>query len=370
MDKVLSIVHNTQPGGVQRISAMETSILRKFNYETFLLSILKSHKWTLFDELDIPLTYTFNNEVFGRLLSGLFFNISSIAEPDIIIAHNNPGAQIALRLKRRKKNVAVVLYLHDSLVYPIAGSFFGEFLRFFPEIFRKLELKYIKESDIVLVNSVFSLDRIMKNHDLTDSCKKIEVLYPTLNVPVAERSLVRKKKNYMLAVGRIDHEAFYNVYEIMKRVDIPLVIAGYGHPYNPTFRRIILFFELLKRKKKDIRFVFSPSDRQLLELYRDALLFVYPGHENFNMSAVEAMSAGCPVLVADTSGVCEIMPPRLQNELCLDKNNTDLWIERITEVVENNRSYDLGKSCWSVTQKYNRDEHITKLLKILKDLIE
>jgi glycosyltransferase involved in cell wall biosynthesis len=373
MKKIMSIVHNTLPGGVQRLSAMETVILRKFGYETSLLSILKTQEWVLFEELRIKLNYIFDNEFFGRLFSGLFFNINTSVEPDIIIAHNNPSAQVALRfkqkLKRQNKHVSIVLYLHDSLVYPIKGSLFGEFLSFFPNIYRKLELKYIKKSDIVLVNSIFSLNRVMKNHDLKESSKKIEVLYPTLNVPIAEKKLVKEKKNYMLIVGRIDHEAFYNVYKIMKRVDIPLVVAGYGHPYNPGFRKIVRLFDLLKRKK-DIRFVFSPSDEHLLKLYQDALLFVYPGHENFNMSAVEAMSAGCPVLVAETSGVCEIVPPKLRKELCLDKNNTDLWIKRISEVVENNRSYELGKLCWSVTQKYNIDWHRSKLLGILEDLVD
>jgi len=373
--KVLSIIHATQPGGVQRVGAVETAMLKRFGYETFLVSILKTYEWDIFNELGIRPVYLFNSETFGRLISGLFFKINNInINPDIIIAHNNPCAQVAFKLKnmleKKSKSIPVIFYLHDSLVYPIAGSLFGELLKMFPQTFRKLEYKHIKESKIVMVNSRVSLNRILKNHNIKNLSEKFTILYPTTNTPIPKEKLVRDKGKYILIVGRMDHEAFYNIYEIMKNLNYPLIVAGYGHPYNPKFKKVLKLFEMLKNMDKDIRIIFSPSDTQLMELYRRALLFVYPGHENFNMSAIEAMSAGCPILVADTSGVCEILSQELREELCLNKNNVKLWVERIQEIVKSDKSYELGKKCWKITHRYNLNTHIEKLIKILKDVIK
>lgn len=372
--KVLSIIHATQPGGVQRVGAVETAMLNKFGYETLLISILKTHEWEIFKELGIRPIYLFNSEAFGRLVSGLFFKVNINTKPDIIIAHNNPCAQVAFKLKRKlekeSKNVPVIFYLHDPLVYPIAGSLFGEMLRIFPQMFKKLEYKHIKESEIVLVNSKVSLNKVVRNHNLKNLSEKISILYPTTNTPIPEDRIVRDKDKYMLIVGRMDHEAFYNICKIIKTLNYPLIVAGYGHPYNPKFKKVLKLFEMLSKKGKNIKIIFSPSDTQLIELYRNASLFVYPGHENFNMSAIEVMSAGCPILVADTSGVCEILPQKLREELCLDKNDIKLWAERIQEIVQDDRSYELGKKCWKVTHRYNLDTHMDRLMKILKSVLQ
>jgi len=375
---VVSIIHNTQPGGVQRVAALETDALNKNGYKSFLASILKTKEWSLFNELNIEPIYLFNNEMVGRLLSGIFFNIGNLKkiEPDVVIAHNNPGFQVAHNLKRKLekegKKVFIISYIHDSLVYPIAGSVFGKFLHIFKGQFRKLEQRNILESNIVLVNSNATMNRLLEVHkNLEDIIKKKStILYPTTNVPITKDKLVVEKKNYLLIVGRIDHEAFYNLYKIIKNLDIPLVIAGYGHPYNPNFKKIRELFNSLRKEGKNIKFIFSPSDEELLELYRNASLFVYPGHENFNMSAIEAMSAGCPILVANTSGVCEILPHKLRDELTLDKKDIQLWVDKIKEIIENDMSYELGYECWKVTQKYNLYTHIEKFLKILNEVIK
>jgi glycosyltransferase involved in cell wall biosynthesis len=357
-----------RPGGVQRVAAIETEFLKRLGYNSLLFSILKTQKWALFNELSVEPKYIFNNEFFGMMFPVFLSNIKVMVKPDIIIAHNNPCAQVAFYLKKKvNKSVHVIFYLHDSLTYPIAGSFYALVSKFYPRIIQKMEFKHITGSEAVLVNSHFSLRTTMKNHNLKDLSEKFHVLYPTINCPIPKEKLVKKKRRYILIVGRIDHEAFYNLYKIMKAIDIPLIIAGYGHPLNPSFRKICRLFKSLKRK--NIRFVFSPSDRQLLELYRNALLFIYPGHENFNMSALEAMSAGCPILVEKTSGICELLPQELRREVCLDKDDTWGWVEKIRQIVENDRSYSLGIECWKVTQNYNLNTHMNRFIKILEEIL-
>jgi len=116
--KILSVIHATQPGGVQRVAALETDALNKNGYKSFLASILKTKEWSLFNELNIEPIYLFNNEMIGRLLSGIFFTIDNLKkiEPDVVIVHSNPGFQVACNLKKslKKKEKNYLLY-HTSM---------------------------------------------------------------------------------------------------------------------------------------------------------------------------------------------------------------------------------------------------------------
>ncbi|HEC91742.1 MAG TPA: glycosyltransferase family 1 protein, partial [Candidatus Atribacteria bacterium] len=96
---------------------------------------------------------------------------------------------------------------------------------------------------------------------------------------------------------------------------------------------------------------------------------VYPGHENFNMSALEAMSCGCPILVADTSGILEIIPHSLRKRICLPKNDIDLWVKRINEIVQTKEYDDLGLECWKISSKYNINTHLERFESIINKFL-
>lgn len=376
--KVAVIVHNTSPGGVQRVGISEVAWLHKACYEAVLISILKSREWDLIKKLDVKTIYlSESNEFLGRLFNTLLIDrlVSKFkyTSPDFIIAHNIPGGQVALGLRKylkgNKLKKPIVLYLHDPLVYPIAGSLYSICAKYFPSTLLKIEEKIIQNVDIIFTNSKRTLIKLIKIHKKkSDIRDRATVLYPTINIPIPEHEIKKERKRYLLIVGRIDHEAFFNVYKIMEKINMPFVIAGSYHPYNMNAWRTLHLLYRLKNKGKKIKLILNPSDEELLGLYKNALLFVYPGHENFNMSAIEAMSVGCPILVADTSGVCEILPTNLREYLCLPKTNINHWISRIIEIVRNNESYRLGKRCWEITQRYNIHTHMDKLMLFLKML--
>jgi len=376
--RVAVIVHNTSPGGVQRVGISEVAWLNKAGYEAVLISIFKSREWDLIKKLNVKTIYlSESNELLSRLLHTLLIDKLVLKlkdiDTDFIIAHNIPSSQVAMGLKKyfgRESFIKpITLYLHDPLVYPIAGSLYSICAKYFPSTLMKIEEKIIQNVDIVLTNSKRTLAKLIKIYGKRIDIKgRATVLYPTINTPILEHEIKKEKKHYLLIVGRIDHEAFFNMYKIMKKINTPLTIAGSYHPYNIDARKIVHLFCMLKNKGKNIRFILNPSDNELLKLYKNALLFVYPGHENFNMSALEAMSAGCPILVADTSGVCEVLPKNLRNYLCIPKGDTNLWVSRILEIIENNESYRLGRECWKVTLRYNINSHMNKLIKILRGL--
>ncbi|MCK5123109.1 MAG: glycosyltransferase [Candidatus Pacebacteria bacterium] len=373
MKTISTITQSCVPGGVYRVALTETYLLNKINhYNANYYSIIYSkNHWDLFDELSIPVQFLgLQNEMLSRVFGDIFQSrkiTKDLKNSELIIAHNNPSAKIALKFKK-KYGIPFLFYLHDSLSYPILGSITHTSSLICPQILEKIEKKFIAEASAVVVNSKITFEKVIKTHNLnTQEANKIKIIYPTLNKPLTWKEMPENRKKYMLIVGRIDHEAFYYLHEIIKSIKIPLVIAGFGHPKNPGFHKIMKLYSPLI-KKKMVKVILSPSDEKLTELYKNAFLFLYPGHENFNMSAMEAISTACPILIADTSGILEIFTEDLKRKCSLPKENTRLWVERIEKIIKNKELCRLGKECWEVSLKHSTDEHMKKLLEVIREI--
>ena len=129
----------------------------------------------------------------------------------------------------------------------------------------------------------------------------------------------------------IDMEKFSQSYS-MRGYDIPYILyVGARNKYK-NFDGVIKAFSVLKDKYSDLKlycagispnvseiellttynikndvFFFQCSDQDLIELYRHALLFVFPSYyEGFGLPILESMAAGCPVVLSNTSCFPEI----------------------------------------------------------------
>lgn len=143
--------------------------------------------------------------------------------------------------------------------------------------------------------------------------ENIKELYPTLSTSISvvyeggfreakNPKLILSGKKYFLRVGNFyphkNVESLLFAFKMFKEKnnDISLVLAG----------KEDYFFEKIKQKvqnlgiDKDVVFVNSPTDQELENFYRNALALVIPSFmEGFSLTAVEALSLGCPVLASD-----------------------------------------------------------------------
>jgi glycosyltransferase involved in cell wall biosynthesis len=84
--------------------------------------------------------------------------------------------------------------------------------------------------------------------------------------------------------------------------DLYLICAG-GKVFSYTE---IHLFDVLKIKKKIIRYPII-NDMMLSQLYRKAILFIFPSlYEGFGIPLLEAFSCGCPVAASNTSSLPEV----------------------------------------------------------------
>lgn len=123
------------------------------------------------------------------------------------------------------------------------------------------------------------------------------------NLPGREsilQALNVEPRGYVLTVGRlVPEKGFHLLIDAMERAGTgkKLVIVG-GAQHETQYSR-----ELLDRASPQIIFAGVQDRATLQTLYENAELFVLPSfHEGLPISALEAGSAGCPLLLSDIAG--------------------------------------------------------------------
>lgn len=136
---------------------------------------------------------------------------------------------------------------------------------------------------------------------------KIEVVYEGVTpLPSLHNSTTQQLPfPYLLYVGNaFPHKNLERLLEAFTHIqqthpEIKLVLAG---------RENIFYKRLLEHKPTNVEFVNGPTDKELGELYKNALLYVYPSRiEGFGLPPLEAMSVGVPVAASDIPSLKEIL---------------------------------------------------------------
>ena len=130
--------------------------------------------------------------------------------------------------------------------------------------------------------------------------RESEVVYPPVNLDFYKPlEILSERKDFILGVGRFvgykNHEFVIRIGEALGR---KVVLAGHGP-----------LLESLKNQAAnsttEVKVIESPSDRELRQLYSDALCLVYPTFEDFGIVPVEAMGCGLQVLGLSQGGLME-----------------------------------------------------------------
>ncbi len=372
--KIAIIAQNIVPGGVYRLGIMEAKYLKEqCNYECKYYSIIKpSRPWSLVSEYGIKYDYLINTNIKIPILENILsrvlgsHNIINDKEVNLIIAHNNPSANIAHKMKK-KYGIPYILYLHDPGTYPIIGDLYWFIFSFLKKIASQMESDFVRNAEFVLVNSKRNKLFLETYYGLDPN--RVILLYPTTTIQrLNVAKLPKKRDSFFLIVGRIDnHPTYSRLYKIMKSLPyLKVTVAGYKSP--KTGDKIIEMFKRDDDLKNRIDFIIEPEDSELIRLYQTARAFISPGHENFNMAALEAIFNGCPILVSNTSGICEIFDDaeEIKKKIALPSDNMKIWTDTIEYFMFHEKdAIALGIACWKIGERYDLKSHMIKLNKLI-----
>jgi glycosyltransferase involved in cell wall biosynthesis len=167
---------------------------------------------------------------------------------------------------------------------------------------RKLDKSATRASKLVLVNSKFMRERVQRIYDLTP-----EVCYLGVDVGIFHPMEGLKKENYILSVGAIHQSKGFDF--IIRSLGLirsacrpPLRLVGSVTDPLESDR----LSRIAQECGVELMVEVDLSNRELVERYNQARLFVYaPYEEPFGLAPLEAMACGTPVVGVAEGGVSE-----------------------------------------------------------------
>lgn len=182
------------------------------------------------------------------------------------------------------------------------------FSKKFYYLYKFLIPQIAKNSLKIITVSEFSKREIIELLGISEN--KIEVVYNAVSDNFADLSrqtpIINKYGDYILAVSSLDpRKNFKNLilaFNKLNSKNINLVIVG---SENSLYADQEL--KSLVESGRNIIFTGYASDSELVNLYKNAKLFVYSSlYEGFGIPPLEAMSCGCPVAASNIPSITEI----------------------------------------------------------------
>jgi glycosyltransferase involved in cell wall biosynthesis len=202
-------------------------------------------------------------------------------------------------LSKKKKTITTI---HDMNFFVIPEAYINYQ---FPHVIEWQKISALK-ADKIITPSINSKKDIIKTWNIPDD--KIEVVYhgnDIINLEFFNSKRILDNP-YVLFVGnRQEYKNFFNFLKSFKLLseknhDLCLICTG-----SPFDKREKNFISDLKISNKILQV--SADENTMINLYRNAELFVYPSlYEGFGLPLLEAMTCHCPVICSNTSCFPEV----------------------------------------------------------------
>lgn len=195
---------------------------------------------------------------------------------------------------------------------------------------------------------------VAKRKDYFPENEAVDVIYP----PTSLKNMREGNYKYFLVVGRLDGpKRVQLVIEAMKHVkaDVDLLIAGSG-PEETKLKELAKFDQRIK-------FIGYINNKQLVDLYADALAVIYvPYDEDYGLVTIEAMHCRKPVITCiDSGGTNEFV---IHEETGLIADNNARSLGKQMDILANAPDYaeKLGAAAKKFVSEITWDHCIQKLL--------
>jgi glycosyltransferase involved in cell wall biosynthesis len=222
---------------------------------------------------------------------------------------------------------------------------------------RTWDLKAAQKPQLVIANSTHIKSEIKKYY-YRDSV----VVFPPADtnrfgkLVDAEGENGRERFGFVIAGRQIPYKRIDLAVEACSRLNLPLTVIGSGPEHN----------NLTALAGQSVRFLNRVSDAEMAHHFHLAEAFIFPGIDDFGIVAVEALSAGTPVIAYKAGGALDYIEPGKTGEF-FDEQTPDSLMETL-------RNFDASKyhstAIRQAAEKYSVDNFRKNLLKVITDFLE
>lgn len=300
----------------------------------------------------------------GFILEGIrgFLKIRSQTANIIISTHPTNFLASFLYSKLKKKPLTAWEMDHNFWVKPETGA---------KKIFHLL----VGQADRVVTLSQIQKRRMVKRGVKP---KKIIVIPGAVDTKKFTPSKLKRKK-YLLSVGKFIEsknqlillQAFKKLTRQKRFSDFKLYLVG---PISGAFSSPSLIGSDYFHQCRDyihqehlgekVKFHQNISEKELINLYQRAALFVFPSkEEGFGLSLLEAMACGCPCIVSDIEPLSEVLDDA--GEL-VNTSRADILAKRMKKILKDQKLADkLSKLARKRVVSHFNTQIVSKRLKDL-----
>lgn len=182
---------------------------------------------------------------------------------------------------------------------------------------------------------------------------------------IIEKKWGLMKDKYILFLSRVvPGKGLENLIEAYKQIDsdLQLIVAG-GSEYVSDFREKVI--EMAKVDER-IRFIGFVEGQELIELYSNAFLFVFPSEaEGMPMCLLEALSFDTPCLVSDIPENIEVGGEHIQSFKVKD---TEDLKRKLNDCINNNSSIFSRNTRRYIEDKYNWNSIVKRTMELYESI--
>jgi glycosyltransferase involved in cell wall biosynthesis len=354
------------PGGLQRVAIEEAKFLQMRGHNVNLISLIRPvNPWNeLLQGISVEYLADFRGPTpfISEMLNRNLFSVKKITSgADIFICHNLPSCYTVMRSIKAPNGSKIIAYIHDPIKFTLTGNIFQVLFDRSATLKKTLAMRWLRDADVILVNSRRSQRMLAKELGLNS-----RVLYPALASFANKAPTTSHREKFFLSVGRIGFHPTYKILlHILKRIpEMEVVIAG---SWSHSAKNIMKMFTSDSEIKRRVKFILSPTDEELARLYATARAFLYPGVENFNMSALEAASHGCPIVVCRESGICEILG---ESVVMPAQDDAESFVKLVLQLLKDERhAITQGLKVREILKSYELSYHMENLRDIVEQVL-
>ena len=326
----------------------------KFSNNEYLKELPQIHYYPFLKGMKFKRKARLESE-FGKL-----FSIPYLIRGNFDIYHQTHYDPYAYKyLSRRIKTVTTI---HDMNFYAIP-----EYYSKSPLLKRHMEIS-IKRADKIITISKNSKKDICNYLNIPED--KITVIYHGIDLNKFSKKidLNHSLNPYILYVGSREKYKNFNrlleAFSIIREKYPDLWLVCVGNSPSKTEVNAIAAKELIKV----VKFI-QASDDELIYLYKNALLFVFPSlYEGFGLPILEAMAARCPLALSNASCFPEIALDAASYFDPKDIDSMALAIERILQD-EQFRKDIISKGAQRVTS-FSWEKSVEQHLDVYKSILQ
>ncbi len=217
--------------------------------------------------------------------------------------------------------------------------------------FKQKVLSWYKKEFNYITTSTWNKDH------LGDFGLTSKIIAPALDQSIFKLKNLERETNTLLSVGRTH-----------RLKNLSFTLKGW-RVLNKKPKLVLFGVEPSLGRRVGAKYVFSPEDSEVADLYNRATIFIQTSHhEGFCLTVLEAMACGVPVICTNADGNMDFCVDG-KNCIIVEQNNVDELASAMRELLKNNKLREsLVKSGLKTAAKYSWSSKINDLDKYFSNL--